>query len=102
MKGGQQVFALDIGTRTIAGLIVQKENNIYKILAHEILEHESRVMYDGQIHDVEAVAKSVRIVKEKLEEKLDIKLERAAVAAAGRALYTVKAKAQKKRLHLSK
>lgn len=96
MKGGQQVFALDIGTRTIAGLIVQKENNIYKILAHEILEHESRVMYDGQIHDVEAVAKSVRIVKEKLEEKLDIKLERAAVAAAGRALYTVKAKAQKK------
>ena len=48
MKGGQQVFALDIGTRTIAGLIVQKENNIYKILAHEILEHESRVMYDGR------------------------------------------------------
>lgn len=94
MKGEQQVFALDIGTRTIAGLIVKKQDNIYKILAHEMLEHESRVMYDGQIHDIEAVAKSVKKIKEKLEKKLGYKLERAAVAAAGRALYTVKAQAQ--------
>lgn len=95
MKGEQQVFALDIGTRTIAGLMVQKQEKIYKVIDYEILEHESRVMYDGQIHDIEEVAKSVRTVKERLEKKLHIKLERAAVAAAGRALYTVKSEAEK-------
>jgi cell division ATPase FtsA len=88
-KGGHEVFALDIGTRTIAGLIVRKEGKNYKILASRILEHESRVMYDGQIHDIEAVAKSVGIIKKELEKKLDRRLEKAAVAAAGRALYTV-------------
>lgn len=59
-KGGREVFALDIGTRTIAGLVVRKEGKIYKILAHEMVEHEGRFMYDGQIHDIEVVAKSVR------------------------------------------
>jgi len=96
LKGGQQVFALDIGTRTIAGLYVEKQDKDYKIIDCEVLEHESRVMYDGQIHDVEGVAKSVKLVKERLEKKLGIKFERAAVAAAGRALFTVKAKAEKK------
>ena len=95
-KGGQEVFALDIGTRTIAGLVVRKQGKIYKILAHRILEHESRVMYDGQIHDIEAVAKSVGTIKAELEKKLDKKLEKAAVAAAGRALYTVEAETERK------
>ncbi|HHV19851.1 MAG TPA: cell division protein FtsA [Thermoanaerobacterales bacterium] len=95
-KGGHEVFALDIGTRTIAGLIVRKEGKNYKILASRILEHESRVMYDGQIHDIEAVAKSVGIIKKELEKKLDRRLEKAAVAAAGRALYTVEAEAERK------
>jgi len=96
LKGGQQVFALDIGTRTIAGLYVEKQENTYRIIDYEVLEHESRAMYDGQIHDVEKVAKSVKKVKERLEQKLNIKFAKAAVAAAGRALYTVKAQAEKK------
>ena len=62
-KGKREVFALDIGTRTIAGLVVRKEGKIYKILAHEVIEHESRVMYDGQIHDIDAVTKSVSTIK---------------------------------------
>lgn len=95
-KVGQEVFALDIGTRTVAGLVVSKQGKTYKILAHKVLEHESRVMYDGQIHDIEAVAKSVRAIKEDLEEKLNKKLEKAAVAAAGRALYTVEAETERK------
>ncbi|HHY70890.1 MAG TPA: cell division protein FtsA [Thermoanaerobacterales bacterium] len=95
-KGGQDVFALDVGTRTIAGLVVRKQGKTHKILAHKILEHESRVMYDGQIHDIEAVAKSVGNIKEDLEKQLDIKLEKAAVAAAGRALYTVEAETERK------
>ncbi|WP_296970753.1 cell division FtsA domain-containing protein [Tepidanaerobacter sp. EBM-38] len=95
-KVGQEVFALDIGTRTVAGLVVSKQGKTYKILAHKVLEHESRVMYDGQIHDIEAVAKSVRAIKEDLEKKLNKKLEKAAVAAAGRALYTVEAETERK------
>lgn len=96
VRGGQEVFALDIGTRTIAGLFVRKESKNYKIIAHEVIEHESRVMYDGQIHDIEAVAKSVRTIKDKLEKKVNTELKKAAVAAAGRVLYTVEAKAEKK------
>jgi cell division protein FtsA len=92
---GQEVFALDIGTRTVVGLVVRKRENGYEIIAHNVLEHKGRAMYDGQIHDVEAVAKSVRQIKESLEKKLGKKLEKAAVAAAGRALYTVEAVAGK-------
>lgn len=95
MKIGQEVFALDIGTRTVVGLVVRKQEKGYEILAHKVLEHKGRAMYDGQIHDVEAVAGSVRQIKESLESIMGRKLERAAVAAAGRALYTVEAVAGK-------
>lgn len=95
MKMGQEVFAVDIGTRTIVGLVVRKEGRGFSILAQEVVEHESRAMYDGQIHDVEAVARNVRRVKESLEKKLGHRLEKVAVAAAGRALLTVEAAARK-------
>lgn len=95
MKIGQEVFALDIGTRTVVGVVVRKHEKGYEIVAHNVLEHKGRAMYDGQIHDVEAVADSVRQIKDSLEKKLGKKLEKAAVAAAGRALYTVEAVAVK-------
>ncbi|MDI3480487.1 MAG: hypothetical protein PWQ97_142 [Tepidanaerobacteraceae bacterium] len=95
MKAGQEVFALDIGTRTVVGLVVRKNENGYEVIAHDVLEHKGRAMYDGQIHDIEAVAESVRAIKGTLEKKLGKKLEKAAVAAAGRALYTVEAVAVK-------
>lgn len=95
-NSSKEVFALDIGTRTVAGLVVRKEDKIYDLIAYEVIEHESRVMYDGQIHDIEAVAKSVRLIKESLEKKVGYKLDKAAVAAAGRALYTVEAQAKKR------
>lgn len=95
MNSGQEVFALDIGTRTVVGLVMQKDGKDYKILAHEVIEHESRAMYDGQIHDVQAVAGSVKHIKQTLEHKIGCKLEKAAVAAAGRALYTVEATAKR-------
>jgi len=96
VKMGQEVFALDIGTRTVVGLMVRKQEKGYEILGSKVLEHTGRAMYDGQIHDVEAVAKSVRQIKESVENMLGRKLEKAAVAAAGRALYTVEAAARKK------
>lgn len=95
MQDKNEVFALDIGTRTIVGMVVQKEGEVFRILAQETMEHGSRVMYDGQIHDIETVSKNVIKVKNSLEKQLGYKLEKAAVAAAGRAIYTIRTEAKK-------
>lgn len=92
-----KVFALDIGTRKIAGLVMERTGDSYEVLGSEIREHQTRAMMDGQIHDVEAVAKTIQDIKLSLESKLNIKLESAAVAAAGRSLRTASGTAQKKR-----
>lgn len=83
-----RVFALDIGTGKIIGLVMEKLDNQYQVIDAEMLEHSTRAMMDGQIHDVEAVAAAIRKIKDTLEKRLQIKLESAAVAAAGRALKT--------------
>ncbi|MGI5920567.1 MAG: cell division FtsA domain-containing protein [Syntrophomonadaceae bacterium] len=85
-----QIFALDIGTRKVVGLVLEKDGQKYNILAAEYVEHSTRAMLDGQIHDVEAVAAVITQIKKSLEEKLGITLEKAAVAAAGRALKTAR------------
>ncbi|EOC99905.1 cell division FtsA domain-containing protein [Caldisalinibacter kiritimatiensis] len=84
----QLVFALDIGTRTVIGIVGKYENEVFKILACEIEEHDKRNMYDGQIHDINGVVQIVKRVKERLEEKLNMELDKVAIAAAGRALRT--------------
>lgn len=94
------IFALDIGTRKILGLVMQKHSSSYRVLASEMIEHRTRAMYDGQIHDVEAVAQTIREVKESLEQRLQFKLEAAAVAAAGRALKTARGKVRKHRANM--
>ncbi len=83
------IFALDIGTRTIVGLVMQYNEPEYKIIASKVIEHENRAMLDGQIHDVNEVAKQVRKVKEALEKELGIQLKNVSIAAAGRALETI-------------
>lgn len=82
-------FALDIGTRTLVGLILKEENNRYKILHSAVREHETRAMLDGQIHNVEKVAEEAQQIKKELEEKSGLVLNKAAIAAAGRSLKTV-------------
>ena len=82
------VFGLDIGTRTVIGIVGYKENNQFVILGFECVEHEERAMLDGQIHDITKVAKAVCEVKASLEKKLNIQLTDVAIAAAGRALST--------------
>ncbi|KGG79967.1 cell division protein FtsA [Caloranaerobacter azorensis H53214] len=83
------IFSLDIGTRTVIGLVgVCDEKGIFKIIASEIREHEERSMYDGQIHDINGVAKIVKEVKQSLESKIGKELDKVAIAAAGRALKT--------------
>lgn len=86
------VFSLDIGTRTIIGLVARYEDGILKILASETMSHEKRAMFDGQIHDIGSVVKVAKKVKETLESKIGFPLERVAVAAAGRSLKVSRAK----------
>ncbi len=93
----QTLFALDIGTRKIVGLVLEKNESGFKILGSEMQEHRTRAMMDGQIHDVGAVAETISSVKSALEEKMQIKLERASVAAAGRSLQTSTGHAEKHR-----
>lgn len=82
------IFALDIGTRTVIGVVVEIKGNRLKVLAQSIIEHESRAVFDGQIHDILKVAQAVKRVKNDLEAKLKIKLKKVAIAAAGRSLKT--------------
>ena len=82
------IFALDIGTRSIIGVVGRVVDERFQVLAIEKEEHGKRAMLDGQIEDIVQVAKVARRVTDRLEERLDCSLERVCVAAAGRALRT--------------
>ncbi|KGK89763.1 ATPase [Desulfosporosinus sp. HMP52] len=95
----EPIFALDIGTRMVMGLVmIKNEDQTYEILASAQTEHRQRAMYDGQVHDVDEVARAVDKVKTQLEKKIDAKLKQVAVAAAGRALRTEVAVVEQKEL----
>ena len=80
-----EVLALDIGTRTIMGVVLEKAPNGYRIRAAEQFEHQDRAMYQGQVHDVLAVAESVKKLKTVLERRRK-NLRTSCCAAAGRSL----------------
>ncbi len=89
------VFGLDIGTRSIVGTVGYKEStNRFVVVAQVAVEHETRAMMDGQIHDIQAVADTIIEVKEKLESQIGRPLKDVCIAAAGRVLKTVVAKAK--------
>ena len=82
------IFALDIGTRSVIGIVSLIESGVLRVAAQYAVEHESRSMFDGQIHDVPKVADTVLEVKRNLEKKVGFNLSKAAIAAAGRSLVT--------------
>lgn len=86
----EALFSLDIGTRTVVGVVSVLENDIYKVIDYEIKSHPERAMFDGQIHDIEKVTRVVQEVKQILEERTGLTFKKVAIAAAGRALKTVK------------
>lgn len=88
-----RIFALDIGTHKIAGLLMSRSPQGYVIEHAVMFDQLPQAMRDGQIHQIASVAQVVRAVKAYLEEASGIALEEAAVAAAGRSLITRKAKA---------
>lgn len=91
----QLVFGLDIGTRSVVGVVGYRENeNEFKVIAMAEKEHETRAMLDGQIHDIGKVAKTIYDIKEELEQKLKTELSDVCIAAAGRVLRTVSVTAE--------
>ena len=89
------VFGLDIGTRSIVGTVgYRTAANGFVVVAQEAVEHETRAMLDGQIHDIQAVADTIVQVKQKLEKLIGRKLSDVCIAAAGRVLKTVVATAE--------
>ncbi|NLT96156.1 MAG: cell division protein [Clostridia bacterium] len=91
MANNKETFALDIGTRSIVGLLAEEGEN--GVVIKEIInkEHINRAMLDGQIHNIPEVSKLVNEIKKELESKTGKRLKKVAVAAAGRTLVTVKA-----------
>ncbi|OOB77593.1 MAG: hypothetical protein BEN19_01700 [Epulopiscium sp. Nuni2H_MBin003] len=82
------IFGLDIGTRTIIGVVGYKEEDKFIVIKSVSKEHEERAMMDGQVHDIEKVARTVRYVKEILEKEVGQTLTNVSIAAAGRILNT--------------
>jgi len=83
------VFGLDIGTRSIVGTVGYYQDKQFHVIALEKVEHEDRVMLDGQIHDIAGVAAEIRTVKKWLEDDIGQPLTDVCIAAAGRVLRTV-------------
>lgn len=93
MKNGQNlIFGFDIGTRSIVGVAAVnefQEKDRFKVVAAHVEYHSTRSMMDGQIQDINEVAKTIFKVKKALELKVNQTIHEAYVAAAGRVLQTV-------------
>lgn len=87
---GDIIFALDIGTRTIVGVLAKKTQTGCEVIDIETVAHEKRCMNDGQIEDIKTVSDEIKLVRKALEERNRILLKTACIAAAGRALKTVR------------
>lgn len=83
------IFSLDLGTRNLVGILAEMDEDENIIINHSFeKEHENRAMMDGQIHDVNKVAKGVKKILESIKEKTGETPHEVAVALAGRFLIT--------------
>ncbi len=84
----ETVFALDIGTRKIAGLLMEKAEDHYLIQHVVMNEQLPNAMQDGQIHDIPKVAQIIKETAAQTAACIAQPIKTAAVAAAGRSLKT--------------
>lgn len=83
------VFGLDIGTRSIVGTVGYRVGtDRFIVVAQEAIEHTTRAVIDGQIHDISTVAKTITEIKVRLEKRIHQSLYDVSIAAAGRVLKT--------------
>lgn len=85
-----KLFALDIGTRSVVGIILEENHDHFHVADILVKEHKERAMVDGQIHNVLYVAELIEEIKSELEITHG-PLTKVSVAAAGRALKTEQA-----------
>ncbi len=93
-KKEAMVFGLDIGTRSIVGVVGYMDRSRFKVVAMAEQKHETRAMLDGQIHDIYKVGDTIRKVKNSLESQLGHELSDVCIAAAGRVLKTINSSAE--------
>ncbi len=87
-KQGELIFSLDIGTRNVVGIVGNEVDGVFHILECVSISHSKRAMVDGQIEEIDEVARVVKKVKDELEKRLRVALTHVSIAAAGRALKT--------------
>ena len=68
----QDIFGLDIGTRNVVGIIGHMDDGVFTVDESVSIPHKRRAMIDGQIEDIAEVARVVKLVKGKLEEKTGV------------------------------
>ena len=67
MDWDEYVFGLDIGTRSIVGTVGYRDGaDRFIVVAQEVIEHTTRAVIDGQIHDISTVAKTILEIKKRL------------------------------------
>ena len=64
------IYALDIGTRSVVGVVGRPVGDRLKVLDVELAEHGKRAMLDGQIEDIGQVGALARTVTERLESRI--------------------------------
>lgn len=83
------VFGLDIGTRSIVGTVGYRVGaDRFVVVAQEMIEHTTRAVIDGQIHDIPTVTRTISEIKARLEKRIHQDLVDVSIAAAGRVLKT--------------
>lgn len=80
------LFALDVGTRKVCGLLVEEGSGGARVLHWAVREHPGRAMLDGQVHVIGQAGRVIAQVKEELEHACGERLGQAHVAVAGRSL----------------
>jgi Actin-like ATPase involved in cell division len=91
----QPELVLDIGTHKVLALAVEPRDEGIAVLASAFLRHPERSMRDGQVHDVAAVARTVRRAVEHVSRAVGVEFAGAHIAAAGRALKTARGGAER-------
>jgi len=87
-RQGNLIFSVDIGTRTVVGIVGKEIEGVFHIIEAVSIAHTKRAMIDGQIEEIDEVARVVKQVKTELETRLNVNLTHVCIAAAGRALKT--------------
>ncbi|MBQ5311307.1 MAG: ATPase [Oscillospiraceae bacterium] len=94
-QSAEDIFALDIGTRNVVGMLCHSEGEAFRITDCVSMPHRHRSMSDGQIEDISRTAETISAVRNALSAKTGIDLKRASIAAAGRALVTRRTSAER-------